>query len=238
MSEQQIRILQTTDHRCGYYGDRQSRNLLIDPAAGDQRELYDLTIHAGFRRSGQLIYRPHCRQCSACQATRVLVVEFSPSRSQRRCLKRNADLHWDYQPGQCTDELFDLYKRYVQARHRDGGMDQPKPGDFEQFLLSDWSETLFCCARDSHNTLIGAAVCDRMASGLSAVYSFFDPVPVRRSLGTWLILKQIELAESLALPYLYLGYWLKDHPKMHYKANFRPIEILQEGNWQRYEQPA
>lgn len=235
MNQQPIRILQTTDHRCGYYSDRQSRNLLVDPNADNLRELYDMTVHAGFRRSGELIYRPHCRNCDACQATRVPLASFQPSRGQRRCLKRNADLSWQANPGAFDEELFSLYRRYLDARHRGGGMDQPGREDFEQFLLSDWSDTIFLAARDHEETLLAVAVCDRMTSGLSAVYSFFDPEQSQRSLGTWLILTEIELAQSLGLAYLYLGYWIDGHQKMDYKINFRPIEILQNGNWTRYE---
>ncbi len=234
MSETQVRILQTTDHRCGYFTDRQSRNLLIDPNAEQLTELYDLTIHAGFRRSGALIYRPHCRHCKLCQSTRVLVAEFAPNRAQRRCLKRNADLNWQLEPAQCSPEYLQLYDRYLNARHPNGGMNNPKQSDFEQFLISDWADTQFLTVRRQQQ-LLAVAVSDRLASGLSSVYSFFEPTERRRSLGTWLILQQLELAAQLNLPFLYLGYWIKDHPKMHYKVNFQPIEVLQDGLWSRID---
>jgi len=232
MTQTQIRILQTTEHRCGYFADRQSRNLLIDPNAEDLASLYAMTIHAGFRRSGDLVYRPHCRDCSACQSTRVPVEQFQPSRSQRRCLRRNRDLQSSFVEACLTDDYFSLYERYLQARHPEGGMDNPETEDFSQFLLSDWSPTFFLEARLDQQ-LVAVAVCDQLPSGLSAVYSFFAPELSQRSLGTWLILQQIEWAKQLKLPYVYLGYWIENHPKMQYKVNFKPIEILRDGLWEQ-----
>ncbi len=234
MTEQSIRLLQTSEHRCGYFSDRHARNLLIDPTADQQRQLYDLTVNAGFRRSGELIYRPRCRHCSACQATRVRVDQFAPSRSQRRCLRRNDDMQLSVSPAAWSEEVFDLYSRYLGARHSGGGMDEPSRSDFEQFLLSKWSDSLMLIAH-LEGDVVGVAITDRLASGLSAVYSFFEPELDTRGIGNWLILKQIQLTRELTLPYLYLGYWIRGHAKMDYKVKFRPIEVLSEGRWDTYE---
>ncbi|MEM9302145.1 MAG: arginyltransferase [Pseudomonadota bacterium] len=225
-----VRVLQTLEHRCGYYADRQARNLVIDPTTDGMDGIYDAVVHSGFRRAGDLVFRPHCRQCSACRATRIDVSRFRPNRAQRRCLGRNEDLSLSIAPAAWDDFVFDLYRRYLGARHPGGGMDNPRPEDFEGFLLSKWSRSFFVQAHLGRR-LIAVAVCDQLASGLSAVYTFFDPEEKVRSLGNWCILKQIEHAASLELPYLYLGYWLPEHPKMDYKRRFRPIEVFENGAW-------
>ena len=135
----------------------------------------------------------------------------------------------------CTDENFELYRRYVNTQHSGGGMDQPEKADFESFLLCDWSHSDLLELRLA-GRLLAVAVTDRLSSGLSAVYTFWDPDHAERSLGTYAILKQIQRARLESLPYLYLGYWIKEHPKMNYKAGFRPIEMFRDGNWVRHGQ--
>lgn len=231
MAQSSIRILQTVEHRCGYYHDRWARNLVIDPAADQPQLIYDAVTSSGFRRAGELIFRPHCRGCVACQATRVRVAAFRPSRSQRRCWRRNQDLAVRIRPARFTLEYFELYDRYLSSRHPGGGMDNPCGEDFESFLLSAWAKSFFVELRADNGALLGVAVCDRLSSGLSAVYSFFDPGVSDRGLGNYCILAQIAYARKLNLPYLYLGYWIPGHPKMDYKLRYRPIEVFAGGRW-------
>ncbi len=226
-----IRVLQTLEHQCGYYRDRSARNLVVDPAAPDQARLYDALINGGFRRAGDHIFRPQCQECRACIATRIRVGDFVASRSQRRNIRRNEHLSTSIRPARATEEAFDLYERYLTARHSGGGMDNPSDQDFENYLCSSWSSTQFLEFRDQ-DRLVAVAVTDRVTTGYSAVYTFFDPDFSSHGLGTYAILKQVELAASKALPYVYLGYWLQDHPKMHYKLRFQPLEVLQRGRWQ------
>ena len=225
-----IRVLQTLEHACGYYPERSARNLVVDPAAPDQARLYDALINGGFRRAGDHIFRPQCERCRACIATRVRVKEFRPDRAQRRTLRRNADLKVVSRPARPSREAFELYQSYLTARHPGGGMDNPTPQDFEGYLCSSWSSSQFLEFR-CDSTLVAIAVTDRVSTGYSAVYTFFDPDASRRSLGTYAILAQIQLAQQHQLPFVYLGYWLENHPKMHYKLRFRPLEVLVRGRW-------
>ncbi len=207
---------------------------MVDPGADHLDIIYDSLTSSGFRRAGALIFRPHCRNCSACLATRIPVAEFVPSRSQRRTLERNADFTIEQTQARFTTEVFALYRRYLKARHAGGGMDNPAREDFENFLLSSWSRSFFVEIRDA-GKLLAVAVTDRLSSGLSAVYTFFEPAMSRHSLGVLSILTQISLTRSLRLPYLYLGYWIENHPKMQYKVAFRPIEVFEDGQWLPYQ---
>jgi arginyl-tRNA--protein-N-Asp/Glu arginylyltransferase len=234
MKSDVVRLFQTLPHPCGYYPDRTAQNLVIDPSASRIAEAYPIALSQGFRRAGGHVYHPRCPDCQACVPCRIPVQEFVPDRSQRRCEKRNADLEVRVSTARYTREYFDLYRRYLGVRHAGGGMDDPGPEDFERFLYTTWSPTSFLELR-AGELLLGVAVTDVCTDGLSAVYTFFDPQWHSRSLGTWGILNQISLARRLGLPYVYLGYWIAGHPKMHYKANFRPLQVLRSGLWDRLQ---
>lgn len=232
MKSDPIRVFQTLEHACGYYPERSARNLVIDPLARGLPQVYASALERGFRRSGGHVYRPHCAACRACVAARVPVRDFVPDRSQRRCMARNADLRWRVAAPQRSDENFALYRAYLAARHPDGGMDDPGEEDFERFLACAWSPTRFLEARLG-DELLAVAVTDVLPLGLSAVYTFFSPRAAARGLGTAAILHQIEWARAQDLAHLYLGYWIAAHPKMDYKARFRPLERLVDGRWTR-----
>lgn len=226
-----IRLFQTQLHECGYYPERQARNLVLDPQSPYLAQAYANAVDHGFRRSGGHIYRPHCPDCDVCTATRIDVQRFQPDRSQRRCLARNADLEIATVPARQSDEAFALYARYLDNRHGDGPMAGPTPEEFERFLISRWGRTVFIELRLAKE-LLAVAVTDVMPQGLSAVYTFYAPEHPRRSLGTFAILQQIALAQRRELPFVYLGYWLPGHPKMDYKRRFSALQILREGRWQ------
>ncbi len=232
MKSDLVRLFQTLPHPCGYFAERTARNLVIDPASPHLPQLYDAALTRGFRRAGGHVYRPQCGGCHACIAARVPVAQFRPDRSQRRCLQHNRDLQLRIEPARHTDEYFQLYRRYLDARHAGGGMDDPDPEDFSRFLYTAWSPTSFIELR-LRDRLLGVAITDVASSGLSAVYTFYDPDEDARGLGTYAILRQIELTRERDLPHLYLGFWIQGHPKMDYKARFRPLEILGADGWHK-----
>lgn len=231
----------TAEHPCGYYPDRRTANLVPDPRVVMHAGLYGQMVAHGFRRSGGYVYRPHCAGCRDCIPCRIDVSHFVPGRSQRRCLKNNADIITRIKMAGFTDEYFALYRRYINRRHSDGGMANPRPQDFSNFLLCDWSRSLFIESR-LKGRLIAVAVSDFLPDGPSAVYTFFDPDKASRSLGTLAVLQQIWLARLYRLPHVYLGYWLKGHPKMDYKKNFTGLELfdttLPDSGWKPMPPPA
>jgi len=230
MKSETVRLFQTLPHPCGYFGDRVAQNLVIDPASPHLAQIYDAALLRGYRRAGGHVYHPHCRRCQACIPARVPVDALRPDRSQRRNLRRNADLALSLEPAAYSDEYFDLYRRYLDARHAGGGMDNPAEDDFTRFLYTPWSPTAFVALR-LRGRLLGVAVTDFASSGVSAVYTFFEPDEDARGLGTHAILRQVDLARDRGLPHVYLGYWIAGHPKMDYKARFRPLELLGPEGW-------
>lgn len=239
--DDELRLFQTGDHPCGYWPERAARDLVLDPH--DQRlgTLYPMALSWGFRRSGDLVYRPHCANCHACVSVRVPVARFAPDRSQRRCLARNDDLEVRIVAAEQTDEQFALYHRYLTHRHAQGGMDEHGPHEFDQFLIGQWSQGRFLEIRgpavDGHRgPLLAVAVTDVTPQGLSAVYTFFDPDHAHRGLGTFAILQQIAWARREQLPHLYLGYWIRNHRKMDYKRRFRPLEAYDGRRWHEFDE--
>ncbi|HEX7325516.1 MAG TPA: arginyltransferase [Rhodanobacteraceae bacterium] len=230
MHSGRIRVFQSRAHACGYFADRVAQDVVLDPAAPTLPGLYAQSLAAGFRRAGGHVYRPCCLHCNACEPCRIDVATFLPDRSQRRCLKRNRDISVAECNPEFTPERYRLYTRYLRARHRGGGMDDASADDFRTFLSAAWSPTVFIEFRLGAQ-LVGVAVTDVCASGMSAVYTFFEPELPKRGLGTLAILTQVHAARQRGLRYLYLGYWIEGHPKMDYKARFGATEVLGSAGW-------
>lgn len=222
----------TPKHPCSYLPRNNAQTLFFDPREVVTPEIYQDLTDQGFRRSGSHLYRPHCDACQACVPTRLLVNDFKASRSQRRVIKRNADLNVRYEQAAFTKRHYNLYERYISLRHADGDMYPASEDQYRSFLLSPWANSSFISLYKG-DQLLSVAVTDHQPEGLSAIYTFFEPTEVRRSLGVMNILMQAQYARTLDLPYLYLGYWIRDCAKMAYKINYRPTELFVNDTWVR-----
>jgi arginine-tRNA-protein transferase len=229
-----IKIYLSAPHECPYIPSETASSLIIDPNLTIDRETLTFFTVNGFRRSGDVIYRPHCSRCNACVSVRIPVDDYRPNRSQKRTARRNRDLRVQTAPARYDDDHFDLYMRYQRSRHPDSEMCDPDPEQYRRFLVNDRHETLFYEMYE-HDELAAVAVCDRLNDGLSAIYTFFAPEQAHRGLGTFAIVHQIAEARKLRLPYVYLGYWIAECQKMSYKTRFRPIQGLVNGSWQWIE---
>ncbi len=232
----ELRFFQTAEHSCGYLPAQQASNVFIDPGQNIDAGLYSVLSEFGFRRSGDHIYRPHCAHCQACIPYRIIVDEFFPNRSQKRCLKKNQSLKIQLVDRIDGDEYYALYERYINERHSDGDMHPASREQYDGFLSSEWGVTRYIAMRDPDGTLVSVAVCDVLRNGLSAMYSFFEPAEEQRSLGVFNILYQIHWARELGLPFLYLGYWIADCRKMRYKQDYRPYQLFTGNQWRTFHE--
>ncbi len=216
----------TASMPCPYLPGRQERKLFTHLTGRRAANLHHLLSENGFRRSQNLIYRPACEGCCACQSVRIVAGEFEPSRRFRRVLKANADLSVTVRPTQVTSEQYELFRRYVESRHAGGGMTQMSFLDYE-YMVEDTpvQSVLVEYRRGENGPLVAVALTDVMQDGLSMVYSFYEPTLAHLSLGTFLILDHISQVKQAGLRYVYLGYWVKDSPKMAYKAQYQPLEV-------------
>lgn len=222
----------TSAHPCNYLPGRQASSLIADLRVRITTPIYAALINHGFRRSGDYVYRPHCQACDACVPVRVPVALFQPQRSQKRTWRRNQDLHVRRVECAYHAEHFLLYQRYVRSRHNGTGMAQCGPDHYMEFIGSAGIDTVLYEFRHG-DALLAVAVVDQLPQGLSAVYTFFEPDQEARSLGVYAVLWQIYEAQRLGLPWLYLGYWIKDCRKMSYKDQYRPLEMHRNGQWIR-----
>ena len=225
-----ISLYSTPSQDCNYLSDKQSTSVYADPYLPKNMVIYSFLSEHGFRRSGEHIYRPQCEMCNACVATRVPVNNFHPNRNQRRTWKQNEDLTIKVFPAEYRTEHFELYQRYLSIRHANGGMDDPTPESYMNFLTCSWSETFFFEFR-MKKKLVAVAVVDKLNNALSAVYTFFDPDLSHRSLGKFSILYTIEYASQSEMKWLYLGYWIEECQKMKYKQEYQPQEHFKNHQW-------
>ncbi|MBL8702532.1 MAG: arginyltransferase [Alphaproteobacteria bacterium] len=220
---------------CPYIDGRIERRIFADLSGPSAAFSYDLLSEAGFRRSLGFAYRPACPGCNACVPVRIPAREFEWSRHWRRVLRMNADVSIAWAPARATAEQYQLFQRYQAARHQDGDMARMDAGDFRTMIEVGAIDSAIAEMRDAEGRLLGACLTDRMARGVSAVYTFFDPNEARRSLGTRAVLWLVEQSVIEGLDHVYLGYWIAESRKMAYKARFHPLEGLTRDGWQRLD---
>ena len=228
----------TVPSPCPYLDGQMERKIFtqLDPLSGPH--LNDYLTHSGFRRSQNVIYRPACENCRACQSLRVICEDFEPNKGFRRTLRKNADLKREILEPYATREQFALLRAYLSMRHKDGGMSAMEFHNYEIMVEECASRTLIIEYRNAEHVLVACVLVDELSDGLSMVYSFFDPEMSARSLGNFMILDHVNLCKLNKLPYLYLGYWVKDSPKMNYKSRFKPAQLLKRGHWVGFEDAA
>ncbi len=224
-----VHLTTLEEHACPYLPGRTARTRAfltqhIPP------EIYHDFMNAGFRRSGRMIYQPVCHGCRACIPLRIPVQQFKPSKSQRRCWRKNQDLRVEVGPPQISDEKYALYCRYLAQWH--GRRPVESLSEFASFLYESPVYTIVFCYRDAEGCLLGVGLCDLCARSLSSVYFYHDPAQARRGLGTFSAMYEIHTAKQKGIPYYYMGYWILGCSSMQYKTDFRPYELLHaDGQW-------
>ncbi len=233
-----LQFYATAPYECSYLAHHQARSQVATPTHLIHADVYGELVASGFRRSGLYTYRPYCDGCKACIACRVDVERFKPKRYQQRAFKKHQNLEVKIGHLEFFQERYDLYMSYQHDRHLHGGMDADDQDQYKQFLLQSKVNSRMIEFRDGPDgaepgKLRIVSIIDIVQSGLSSVYTFFDTSVPSASYGTFTIMWQIEQTKKLQLPYLYLGYYIEESPKMSYKAQFEPLEILVNDVWQR-----
>ena len=226
----------TAPQPCPYLQHRFERKVFTHLVGDRAPDLNDLLTQGGFRRSQNIAYRPACETCRSCVSVRVLAQEFRRSANMDKIWRKNADLVGAEYKAEPSSEQYSLFRKYLEARHGDGGMADMSVLDFsamvdDNFVDSRLVEYRVRSADGEAGELVAAVLVDILGDGISLIYSFYDPDQTRRGLGTFMILDNIARVKRLGLPYLYLGYWVQGSRKMDYKSRFLPQERLTPEGW-------
>lgn len=229
-----LQFYSTAQYPCSYLPGKMARSQVATPSHLITTEIYSNLVKMGFRRSGLFNYKPHCDHCDQCKPYRVDATHFTASRSQKRTYKKWQHLKPKMQHLHFEQEHFELYLKYQSYRHQFGGMDDDNQEQYSDFLVKSNVKSQLIAFRDETNDLKMVSIIDVLQDGLSSVYTFFDPT-APSGLGIFSILWQIKLCQALNLPYLYLGYYIKDSKKMNYKNKFLPAQIYQNTQWVNFD---
>ncbi|MEM8570137.1 MAG: arginyltransferase [Pseudomonadota bacterium] len=227
----------TAPQPCPYLDGKVERKLFTALQGDSANNLNDVLSHQGFRRSQNVLYRPSCGTCTACLSARIVARDFEFSRSQRRILKRNAGIERLSRSPWATQTQYDLFRKYLDTRHATGGMADMDMQEFaamvEETPVRSRIVEYYRSPDDtgSRRELVAVCLTDLLSDGVSMVYSFFDPEMTRNSLGAYVILDHVRIAQEAGLPYVYLGYWVPGSSKMEYKSRYEPLEIFTNGRW-------
>ncbi|PJZ76284.1 arginyltransferase [Leptospira neocaledonica] len=218
---------ETPESECSYYPDRKSKVKGFILREKILPEGLDVLFRFGFRRSGNFYYRTNCAGCSHCLSYRVSLSDFSKTSTHKRLEKNNSDLTFKTSSPQIDPEKENLYIKYQKSRHEgsygDSDFEILETMKFQMYVGSENSKELLLFLNDR---LLGWILLDLGKEAVSAVYSVFDPEESKRSLGNFLILSSILWAKENGFKEFQLGLFLPGHPKMDYKKNWKPSEIL------------
>ena len=219
----------TRSHECAYLENRAEQRLAAD--ISEAPHLHDQLAESGFRRVENWVYRPVCSSCNACIPIRVNAQKFSMSKNIKRIITKNRHIQKCHLDNNADEEAYELFKNYLNSRHNDGQMATMSFSEFHSMIHNSPIDTFMKKYRDENDELIACILMDSQRDGLSAVYSFFNPNQEKQSIGTFLILDSILLTKELSKKWLYLGYLVKNSPKMAYKARFKPYQLYVNGKW-------
>lgn len=238
------RFFVTNPAPCPYLPGKTERKVFTELNGSNADALNESLGRIGFRRSQNVAYRPSCEHCKACVSVRVSTMDFKPNNSQKRAIRNNQDLIVTACKSWSTEEQFGLLRQYLNSRHPDGGMSEMDEIDFADMIEQTPVRTNVIEYRlptgsededgnDISGKLIGACLTDQQSDGLSMIYSFYDAANQDRSgLGNFIILDHILRARAAGLPYVYLGYWVAESPRMKYKTRYKPLEKLGPNGWE------
>jgi arginine-tRNA-protein transferase len=216
---------------CPYLPDRTARLPMRLPTRPLSRAEFAARLEAGDRRQGLVLYKPACPDCRACEPIRLDVTRFTLGRRHRRVLARgDRDLRVEIGTPTVDDARVAIYNAHKVGRGLLNGAEDIDRAGYGAFLVDSCTESVELRYRHG-DRLVGIAIVDRGADGLSAVYTFFDPSFGRYSPGVYSILKQLELCRHWGLRWLYLGLYVEGCGSMRYKADYLPHQRMRDGVW-------
>ncbi len=220
----------------------------IDDIRSDyaQMLLYNSYLLQGYRRSGNLIYLNECEHCKECIPIRIDTSKYVFSKNERYLMRKNSDIKCVFTHKAqyfYTNDKVDLLYLYSKRHDENKNWSETRcdlaylNGCYDQWKMDYTLHSSYAGVRNMDyyidGKLAGCSVLDFTGEALSSNYFYYDtdPAIMKRSLGTYSILNEIEFCKKHNIKYYYLGYWIKDCRKMSYKARFKPHELLIDNDW-------
>lgn len=230
--QEEIPLFREVPHVCPYLSDRECSNLRFTLSGADA-DFLQILLEDGFRHFGDSFFVPNCPNCSSCIGVRIPVKEFKPNRSQQRCLKANQDLIFQIGKPSFDEERLMLINAFQLERWigKDWTLLQYTEEQYRSSFFWESASAFEVTVRNQNGKLLAAGIIDITENALSATYHYHDPREHKRSLGTWLILKELEYLKQTAREYLYLGLWNDEVPSLRYKTQYQPVEKLRDRKW-------
>ncbi len=231
------------DRECSYFNDKLSdmRYKYMHSCSTNQ---YQSMLERGWRRFGKMHFVPECKTCTKCISMRIDVKNYKFSKSEKRVINKNTDTKLYIRPPSMTLEHLTLYDKYHKFMNdkKDWPYSPIEPDDYRKSYVDSKEEYAKELLYMKDDKLIGVALVDILPKSISSIYCYYDHDYADLSIGKFSILAQIKIAKELNIPYIYLGYWIKDHYSMGYKEAYQPYEILvnrpnlfEETIWDKYE---
>jgi arginine-tRNA-protein transferase len=231
------------DRECSYFNDKLSdmRYKYMHSCSTNQ---YQSMLERGWRRFGKMHFVPECKTCTKCISMRIDVKNYKFSKSEKRVINKNIDTKLYIRPPSMTLEHLTLYDKYHKFMNdkKDWPYSPIEPDDYRKSYVDSKEEYAKELLYMKDDKLIGVALVDILPKSISSIYCYYDHDYADLSIGKFSILAQIKIAKELNIPYIYLGYWIKDHYSMGYKEAYQPYEILvnrpnlfEETIWDKYE---
>lgn len=228
-------VVYDKEQTCPYLKTKTARLPLRLPSRPLTPTEFGDRLEHGDRRQGFVLYRPSCPGCQACEPIRLSAATYQLTRSQRRVLKKgNATLTTRVGPPVVDGRRVHLYNQHKSERNLRDGQPAIDQDGYRDFLVATCCDT-FELSYWEDETLLGVAICDRSGDALSAVYCCYDPGRPELGIGTYSILKQLELCQQWGLEHLYLGLYIEGCQSMEYKARYLPHQRLIDGQWRTFE---
>lgn len=225
------------DDKCAYLDDReQSTHYKVISHCSLQ--YCDHLVSRGWRRFGEMFFRPICGECTACESVKIDVNAYRFSRSEKRVIKKNAHIKTVIQRPSMTREHLELFQSYHDYMHQRRSWEkQPiTPRNYYGSFVHGFNQFGYEVLYFDGNRLIGVDLIDILPSGISAIYFYYDPDYAHLSPGKYSLLKQIMLAQKYDLRWIYLGYYVNGCQSLEYKREYTP-QLQLRGRPEEHEIP-
>ncbi|MDT8446800.1 MAG: arginyltransferase [bacterium] len=221
----EIPLFEASNGACPYLKGKEWLSYLTHADRLDEY-LYEALLNRGFRRSGHIFYQNQCKGCDACIPVRLSADSFEPTKSQRKVWRKNQDLRLEILPARFDEEAYKVYDAFTKSRYNASATAE----EFQQFLVKTAVDTQMV-KYYLEDQIVAVGWLDILANSVSSVYFAFDPSQAKRSLGTFSVMKEIEICREMGKDYLHLGFWVADCQAMAYKSKFYPHQFLIDGEW-------